>query len=159
LALATEGGALFVGAKRCQECHPKAYKKWLETPHSHAYTSLIKGRKGQEKNWIPRQYDPECLACHVTGWNPQDVVVYKSGFVSAQATAHLMHNQCENCHGPGSEHIRLINEGMEEEAKALVRVTLKQSRDRMCMQCHDLDNSPGFKFDEYWKNIAHPWTD
>mgnify|MGYP006451093329 CR=1 FL=1 len=35
------------------------------------------------------------------------------------ASKHLLGNQCENCHGPGSRHIQLIEDGEEEEAKKL----------------------------------------
>ena len=24
-----------------------------------------------------------------------------------------------------------------------------------CLECHDLDNSPKFDFDEYWPDVAH----
>ena len=26
---------------------------------------------------------------------------------------------------------------------------------KKCMECHDLDNSPDFDFQEYWKEVAH----
>ncbi|MFB3078839.1 MAG: LPS export ABC transporter periplasmic protein LptC, partial [Lysobacterales bacterium] len=33
---------------------------------------------------ITRIFDPECLACHVTGWHPQQVLRYKTGFINDQ---------------------------------------------------------------------------
>src|SRR5690606_15873840 len=100
----SKSGSTFVGAAKCGECHIKAYAKWKTSKHAQAYESLSRGRKGQEENWISRIHDTECLSCHVTGWHPQNVVRYDSGFLSEEATPHLKGQQCENCHGPGSRH-------------------------------------------------------
>ncbi|HAW28245.1 MAG TPA: hypothetical protein DCY03_09020 [Planctomycetaceae bacterium] len=155
-------GATFVGAETCGECHTKAYEKWLTTAHAHAYESLIKGRKDQIERGekiVSRIYDPECLSCHVTGWQPQEVIRYKSGFVNKQESPHLLGQQCENCHGPGSGHIELVEMDKLEEAKKVMRVTLAEAKKNTCFQCHDLDNSPKFEFDSYWEKIKHPWRD
>lgn len=153
-------GAQFVGVEKCGECHTKAYEKWLTTAHAHAYESLITGREDQKgKNVISRIYDPECLSCHVTGWHPQDVIRYKSGFINKKESPHLLGQQCENCHGPGSKHIELVEMDKLEEAKKMMRVTLAEAKKNTCYQCHDLDNSPKFDFDSYWEKIKHPWTD
>ncbi|QDT90604.1 multiheme c-type cytochrome [Gimesia algae] len=155
-------GATFVGAETCGECHTKAYEKWLTTAHAHAYESLINGRKDQIERGekiVSRIYDPECLSCHVTGWHPQEVLRYKSGFVNKQESPHLLGQQCENCHGPGSGHIELVEMDKLEEAKKVMRVTLAEAKKNTCYQCHDLDNSPKFEFDSYWEKIKHPWRD
>lgn len=155
-------GATYVGAEKCGECHTKAYEKWLTTAHAHAYESLINGRKDQIERGekiVSRIYDPECLSCHVTGWHPQDVIRYKSGFVNKQESPHLLGQQCENCHGPGSGHIELVDMDKLEEAKKTMRVTLAEAKKNTCYQCHDLDNSPKFEFDTYWEKIKHPWRD
>jgi hypothetical protein len=31
----------------------------------------------------------------------------------------------------------------------------KQKAINNCLECHDLDNSPEFDFDEYWPSVAH----
>ena len=31
----------------------------------------------------------------------------------------------------------------------------KQQAVNNCLECHDLDNSPKFDFDEYWPSVAH----
>ncbi|QDU11637.1 multiheme c-type cytochrome [Gimesia aquarii] len=153
-------GATYVGAETCGECHTKAYEKWLTTAHAHAYESLITGREDQKgQNVISRIYDPECLSCHVTGWHPQDVIRYKSGFVNKKESPHLLGQQCENCHGPGSGHIELVDMDKLEEAKKVMRVTLDEAKKKTCYQCHDLDNSPNFEFDSYWEKVKHPWRD
>ena len=167
-----ETGATFVGAAKCGECHKRAYAKWKESKHAHAYESLIKGRKGEEENWISRIYDPECLACHVTGWHPQEVLPYESGFRSAELTAHLVGQQCENCHGPaGGEgnHVALeeawaadrnsVEQSALFEQRRVMHRDVKTAKQRLCIKCHDGDNSPKFNFEEYWKKIQHPWRD
>ena len=147
-------GDSFVGAQQCGKCHEKAFAKWETTGHAKAFASIQKGRRN-----ISRIFDPECLACHVTGWHPQEVFRYESGYLNEMASKHLLGNQCENCHGPGSRHIELIEAGEEEAAKKLMKVTKKQARDNVCYTCHDLDNSPHFDFDSYWEKVAHPWRD
>lgn len=153
-ALRHPAGGQFVGADKCGECHTKAYAKWKETGHAQAFESIRNGRLG-----IPRQFDPECISCHTTGWHPQDVFRYESGFASEAMTPHLLGNQCENCHGPGSRHIELIEAGMTEEARKLTHLSLDDVKKSHCYSCHDLDNSPHFNFDEYWPKIAHPGLD
>ena len=146
-------GAKFVGAEKCGECHTKAFAKWSKTGHASAFESLREGRRG-----IPRMFDPECLSCHVTGWHPQQVLRYDSGYINEKLSAHLLGNQCENCHGPGSQHIELVENDDLEAARKLVKVTLKQAQ-TFCYECHDLDNSPHFVFEEYWPEVAHPGLD
>jgi hypothetical protein len=161
-------GATYVGSEKCGECHTKAYAKWKdETLHANAFESLKHAREGAPEYNITRIYDAECLACHVTGWDPQNVYRYSSGFINeefaegeAQQTMSklLKGVGCESCHGPGSKHIELIEE-KPEEAKKLVRVTLEQARKDVCFTCHDNDNSPHFDFDKYWPQVEHKGLD
>jgi len=77
-------GSKFVGSKVCRDCHTKAYEVWEKSDHAHAYDSLIKGRPELKDRWVSRIYDPECLSCHTTGWHPQDVLRYSTGFESKE---------------------------------------------------------------------------
>jgi hypothetical protein len=46
----------------------------------------------------------------------------------------------------------------QKEALEGVKVTMKQARQTLCVECHDLDNSPDFSpdtFDDYWQQIYH----
>ena len=56
-------------------------------------------------------------------------------------------------------YIELIEEGEVKAAIDEVKVTENKARESMCATCHDPDNSPNFKFDKYWKDIAHPGRD
>lgn len=145
----------FAGAASCADCHPTAHGIWSRTPHAHATDSLVK------KSVPPRQFDPECLSCHVTGWKPQEYIPYETGFVSLETTPHLAGNSCENCHGPAAAHVaaerargKELNLAARNQMRAelqLTRATAKQ----LCEQCHDEDNSPEFDFDRYWPKVEH----
>jgi hypothetical protein len=150
-------GRTFVGSQVCADCHTKAYEVWSNTPHAHATETLTKLDP-------PRQFDPECLSCHATGWEPQKYVPYASGFMSLEKTSHLTANGCENCHGPGSAHVAA--ESGEVDADEM---KLSQLREQMrlpysmakaaCLKCHDLDNSPDFDFESYWPEVEHRGKD
>jgi hypothetical protein len=161
-------GRKFVGSEKCGECHEKAFKKWSETPHGHATDSLV--HPPNSRGEIARHYDPECLSCHVTGWEPQRYFPYDSGYLSLERTPQLQHNGCENCHGPGSAHVAAESgEGNLAEAEiAKLREAMKLplaggTAEKKCLECHDDDNSPDFHlpgaFEKYWKEVAHPWKD
>ena len=155
-------GAKFVGSKACAECHSKAFAVWEKSDHAHAYDSLIKGRPELKNRWVSRIHDPECLVCHTTGWHAQDVLRYDSGFESKEKTPQLLHNGCENCHGPGSRHIQLVEAGEKDAANKEVRLTLADAKKTHCVTCHDLDNDPHFNltsFDSYWEKIKHVGRD
>jgi len=164
-------GATFVGASKCGECHTTAFGIWKETAHAHAFESLdpVNKRDGFERlNGVARTFDPECLSCHVTGWEPEEYIRFRSGFVNEEFAADdsekllqalLGGNQCENCHGPGSRHIEMIEADNKEAAVKEVRVTLDQAKTQMCGKCHDADNSPDFDFEKYWEAVKHSGKD
>ncbi|MCA9059419.1 MAG: hypothetical protein KDA85_13015 [Planctomycetaceae bacterium] len=170
-AVAYPSGAEFVGADKCGECHTKAMEVWQNTAHAHALESLDPAfqREGHERLMgVARTFDPECLACHVTGWSPEGYLRYRTGFINAEFAADeaekkletlLAGNQCENCHGPGSRHVEQIELGNVEAARMDVRVTLQQAKERTCVMCHDADNSPHYSFEEYWEQVRHPGLD
>lgn len=158
-------GNTFVGSESCKECHANAYDVWENSAHAEATAHLVKPPK--ERGDIPRHFDPECLSCHVTGWDPQGYTPYKSGYMDLDSTAHLTGNGCENCHGPGSAHVAAEKDPSTDDAIKALRAKLRQevqlpiekAREH-CMQCHDLDNSPDFHDegafeDIYWPEIEH----
>ncbi len=167
--VAHPSGATFVGVDRCQDCHEDSFEVWADSHHAHAFESLDPSHQheGFERlNGIPRMFDPECLSCHVTGWNPQEYIRFRSGFLNEEFAegddrslqARLAGNQCENCHGPASRHIELIEAGDIDLARKEVSITLEQGK-KICFSCHDADNSPDFDFDTYWPQIEHSESD
>lgn len=157
----------FVGSVTCGKCHPTAYAIWEGTPHFDATESIVQPK--EDRGDVPRHFDPECISCHVTGWNPQRYYPYESGYLSLDADVHLHGSGCENCHGPGAGHAKAEQEGSgvsdEERARLREAVTLPLERAReKCMECHDLDNSPDFHVDDafedsYWPEVEHYGTD
>lgn len=158
-------GGEFVGTERCGECHTGAYDIWTGTLHAEATEHIV---HPGERSEIPRHFDPECLSCHVTGWDPQNYEPYESGYLSLEASGHLTGNGCENCHGPGRAHVEAEEGGGDysdaqiEQLRAGMRLLLEDARDR-CLECHDLDNSPDFHeegaFEEYWAEVEHYGVD
>lgn len=150
----------FVGSEKCGECHTTAFDIWKNTPHAHATDSIIE----PPERTMARHFDPECLSCHVTGWNPQKFHPYRSGYESLEATPMMVANGCENCHGPGAKHVAAEQGDFEaspelmESLRNEMKLPLDQARDK-CLECHDIDNSPDFHkdnaFEEYWEKVKH----
>jgi hypothetical protein len=156
-------GQAFVGTAKCAECHTSANDVWKGTPHALATDHIVEPPK--ERGDIARHFDPECLSCHVTGWNPQEYYPYLSGYLSLDQSSHLTGNGCKNCHGPGSDHAAAELEGANvsderrDQLRDAMKLPLANAREK-CMTCHDLDNSPDFHEenafeDVYWPEVEH----
>lgn len=154
-------GKHFVGSDKCGECHTSAFDIWKESPHFHATDSVIAANN--DRGAIARQFDPECVSCHVTGWVPQRFSPYQTGFESVEKTPHLVGSGCENCHGPGSEHVKAeegsdIATALQQELRKEMILPLARAEAK-CMECHDIDNSPDFHasgaFEKYWEQVKH----
>lgn len=149
----------FASAESCAACHTKAHAIWSKSAHAHATETLTKLDP-------PRQFDPECMSCHATGWNAQDYFPYTSGFDSLETTPLLAGNSCENCHGPGAAHVAAEkargaerNLALRDSLRTEMRLTKATAAEHVCGTCHDIDNSPNFKFDVYWPKVEHKGKD
>lgn len=141
----------FVGSRKCESCHQPSYDIWRKTGHAKAYPTLVNLDP-------PRQFDPECVSCHVVGWNPQQFFPYLGGFESIEKTSHLGDVGCESCHGPGELHVKAemgSDESLKKKMQQAVRVTKEQAEKHLCLTCHDGDNSPDFQFKTYWPKVEH----
>ncbi len=152
----------FVGSDACGDCHTKAFDVWKDSKHFHATDSII--QPNNARGAIPRHFDPECVSCHVTGWDPQKFEPFETGYWSLEKTPKLVGSGCENCHGPGSEHVKAENGDIEADGDLLnkfreqMRLPLKVAEAK-CVECHDSDNSPDFKFAKYWDEVKHVGKD
>ena len=157
-------GHKFVGSEACADCHDAEYEIWANGvdgeggPHEKATRDLT---DPGERTWVKRNFDPECVSCHAVGWDPQRYVPFETGFLDLEKDIALHGNGCENCHGPGSAHVESEENGDEDEAlrKEMV-VTKAEAEQKLCLSCHDLDNSPDYAldpdgFDKFWPAIAH----
>jgi hypothetical protein len=147
------GTVEYVGSDACKKCHEHAYQVWKNSPHSHAYKTLVNANRPSN-----RQYDPECIVCHTVGFG------INTGYVNETKTPKLKDVGCESCHGPASRHVantrnkewhKRINPWKYQPAN--VR---KVAIDQMCQKCHDIDNDVTWihgGFEKKWgpKKIEH----
>jgi hypothetical protein len=141
----------FVGSEKCEACHEESYRVWKKTGHSRAYQTLTSLNP-------PRNFDPECISCHVIGWHPQECFPYDGGYSTQETTPKLVNVGCEACHGPGGSHVA-AEQSTDEKVQGTLRramvVSKEEAHQRLCGTCHDGDNSPDFKFDTYFPGIEH----
>ncbi len=125
---------IYVGSQSCIECHEDNHMEWLSTVHATAFDTLL--ASGDGGNVL-------CFPCHSVGYGTP------SGFVDLGTTPHLADVQCENCHGPGSNH----NADPDN-----VDMQINYAAD-MCGACHQSchglcgeDHHPQF---EQWTTSSH----
>ena len=154
----------FVGSKKCGDCHEKSYDVWRKSGHAKAFRTLAELDP-------PRTFDPECVSCHVVGWDEQGCFPYQGGYQSLKGdaekklakTTHLINVGCESCHGPGSAHSKAEagnDKQLQKKLQQAMVITKAEAEDvrsgkNHCYLCHDLENSPEFKFETYWPKIEH----
>jgi hypothetical protein len=146
-----ETNGKFVGSAKCESCHEESYNIWKKSLHAKAYDTLAKLDP-------PRNFDPECLSCHVVGWNPANYFPYEGGFESVEKTPKLIDVGCEACHGPGEKHVAAesgSNEALMQKYRKAMVLTKANAKKEFCVSCHDGDNSPDFNFETYWPLVEH----
>ena len=143
----------YMGLNTCALCHSggivaeNKVTPWQTTKHSHIFTDGINGGSGTS--------GPRCFPCHTVGYNANtntSTVHMNGGFddVAAQlgwtwptvlaptnwaymqatypSLANLANIQCENCHGPGSQHAHALGD------PNLISKTVASGD---CNTCHD----------------------
>jgi len=141
----------FVGSQACAACHEAPYAVWKTSRHARATQTLV----AQDP---PRHFDPECIACHMTGWHAQRCYPYESGYRNLEATPKLAAVGCESCHGPGGAHVAAEagnEQTIKEKQQAAMKLSRADAKRGICMGCHDANNSPDFEFEVYWPDVAH----
>jgi len=130
LRVALPNGLEYVGSASCRPCHDYEYEKWSGSGHAHAYATLEQ---------VGSQFDPECVVCHAVGMD------YESGFISLEKTGDLKGVGCENCHGPGSQHILSGGKAKTTEPKS------------SCVHCHTPEQSGEYAGNEeaFLQKIVH----
>jgi len=125
----TGASSTFVTSSACGQCHVDQYMKWANSAHAHATDPLP-----------PRatEFEATCLDCHATGIN------LKTNADKLEL-ARFQNVQCEQCHGPGSNHVA-------KPGKGYGRITSMQS---LCAGCHTIETSPGFDLQTAWAKVKH----
>lgn len=152
----------YMGLNTCKLCHsgsanvPDKFDLWKLTGHSMIFSNGVNGYLGH--------YGANCLSCHTVGYNANtnavnggfDDIAKQVGWTfpavqvptnwaampaSLQNVANI---QCENCHGPGSEHAFSLGDPTK------ISATVAASD---CNQCHDAPTHH-FKTAE-WNNSRH----
>ena len=163
-------GATYLGASTCSLCHggnnflhlEDMATPWSQTLHAHAFTDAIDGKSTDH-------FNQNCIKCHAVGFDANtnsanggfDDVAAQTGWVFPSvltngnwaampaALKNVANVQCENCHGPGSEHAYAFGNTNVANWPRLA-VTYGTAN---CAQCHDsLTHHP--KVAE-WKNSRH----
>jgi predicted CXXCH cytochrome family protein len=131
-APATVSAGPYVGSQVCAGCHPGPASQWSQTPHAHAWTTLVAQKRSQ---------DLDCYSCHVTG------AFHEAGPQGPEAVpVPLQGVGCEACHGPGRAHA--TNPG---EASLVA-----DPAEAVCTQCHDGVQDEGrFDFATYRARVVH----
>jgi len=162
LVFSGEAQNKYVGVKTCALCHKtekqgKQLDIWQKSKHAEAYKTLTTARadsiakaKGLKK---PAAESPECLECHVTGYNVAATLLdknfdYKEGV------------QCETCHGAGSAYkvITIMKDKAKSIAAGMTEYKDEAAIEKHCKTCHN-EKSPvfkGFEFKAMWAKIKHP---
>jgi hypothetical protein len=143
----------YMGVNTCALCHsgsreaPDKFTPWEKTGHAKIFTEGINGVLGT--------YRSSCISCHTVGYDPNtnaivnpdnggfdDVakqlgwtfptVLAPTNWAYMQAVypslANLANIQCENCHGPGSQHAYSLGDPTKIS---------KTFASGDCNQCHD----------------------
>lgn len=126
------------GAAYCATCHAGGvggdqYTAWSHSGHATAMAALE--NYGQGSN-------PGCVGCHSVGTYGLNAngALHNGGY-DETAVPRLANVQCENCHGPGSEH--------PTPDAGSVHISTDSA---MCGQCHSDTHHPTY---EEWSTGAH----
>jgi hypothetical protein len=154
----------YMGVGTCALCHsggsggaPNMVTPWSETAHATFFKRAVDGLESDH-------YSKNCISCHTVGYDVNTNAV-NGGFddVAKQlnwsfpavltngnwasmpaALTNLSNIQCENCHGPGSQHAFSLGDPSK------ISVTFAAGD---CAQCHD--SKPNHVRSAEWNNSRH----
>ncbi|HTL06077.1 MAG TPA: cytochrome c3 family protein [Gemmatimonadales bacterium] len=131
-------GYYSVNAKQttCGNCHAGHQRDWATSHHSNAFADLVGSG----------HMAPACQGCHTVS-EKGNGLPNPAGWSVKQDSAYY-DVQCESCHGPGTEHVKLT----EDRTKwPLARLTLTIAN-KSCAACHTGTHNP---FDQEWAASGH----
>ncbi|RMH44800.1 MAG: hypothetical protein D6689_01405 [Deltaproteobacteria bacterium] len=133
------GQAGYAGIGECAFCHADAVAFWRGTVHARAWETLEQ---------LGKQYDLECVYCHVTGFDRPGGATLKT-LANPPEGESLRDVQCEVCHGPASLH---VDADGKERPRSLVRAPPVDT----CVTCHNELHSDTFDYEAYLRDVTGP---
>jgi hypothetical protein len=135
----------------CGNCHVIHQADWVQTAHSNAY-ALLAGN--------PNTTDA-CYTCHTVSDRGNAVATPAGWDVVKDDAYHDV--QCENCHGPGLDHVENPDAPASGNNPPLARVGVfgtagavdSASVARSCASCHNQNSGPGVRAYEEWAMSLH----
>lgn len=153
----------YMGANTCALCHSggvvaeNKYTQWSQTRHASLFTRGIDGIASDH-------YGANCVSCHTVGYDVNtnavnggfDDVAKQLGWTlpavqtngnwaaTAPALKNVANIQCENCHGPGSQHAFSLGDVSK------ISTTFDSGN---CAQCHASKNNHVKNIE--WDNSRH----
>lgn len=110
--------------KKCAMCHKAQVDAWKKWAMAKTWDRLSDDEKKNEA----------CIKCHVTGYGQE------GGWVSFEKTPGLVGVQCEACHGPAGEHMKVPMTDKEKR-----KATMTAPSEAGCVTCHTKEGNPNFK--------------
>jgi hypothetical protein len=139
----------------CGNCHVTHQAAWVQTAHASAYhvpdTSSNVG--------------PQCYTCHSVSARG-NAVADPAGWDVVHDTAYY-DVQCENCHGPGLDHVQAPDAPKSESNPPLAHIAVPITADfgpvdsatitnsASCGSCHNQNSGPGVRAYEEWAQSGH----
>ncbi|NIW99650.1 MAG: hypothetical protein GWN13_15645, partial [Phycisphaerae bacterium] len=120
----------YVSDAACSQCHPGMHDDWEMTGHAEAWAGLMTSSHA----------GPSCFPCHAVGYEPQPNTG-NSGHDEAPIDK-FVDVQCENCHGPGSDHA---------DGPSPANITVDWDA-LVCGKCHDGEHHPYYT---EWQDSPH----
>jgi hypothetical protein len=146
VCVSSADAADYVTAKKCRMCHMKQYKSWEQTRMAKAFDLLKPGVAAESKTAAgldaDKNYtaDASCTGCHAVNGSPEMPGV-----------------QCEACHGPGSDYLKIMMTNRDYKKEELLAKGLTNPTETVCTRCHN-EKSPffkGFNFNKSLKKGVH----
>lgn len=147
----------------CGNCHVTHQAAWAQTAHASAY-----GLPATSPN-----VTPACYTCHTVSGRGNGVA-FPAGWDKVQDTVYY-DVQCENCHGPGLDHVTAPDAPKSASNPPLAHIgvpydtlpagggphavdTATIARSTSCGACHNQNSGPGVRAYEEWAASGHAWV-
>jgi hypothetical protein len=139
----------------CGNCHVTHQAAWVNTAHASAYA--VPATSPDVK--------PECYTCHTVSARGNEVAD-PAGWDVVQDTAYY-DVQCENCHGPGLDHVMAPDAPKSASNPPLAHIAVPITAElgpvdsatitnsASCGSCHNQNSGPGVRAYEEWAASGH----